>query len=85
MSLDCAPSPASLNPLKLSRPRVPALALSVDDAAAALALSPDSVRELVKLNKLPHVRCGRRVLLPVRGLQRWLDQEQIGLQNGGGA
>ena len=68
-------TPASLNPQKLARPRVPALALSIEDAALSLGLSPDSIRELIRCGKLAHVRAGARVVVSVRAIQRYLDAE----------
>jgi hypothetical protein len=50
---------------------VPSLALSVDQAAAALGVSPNSFRRYV----LPHVRSvkvGRVRIVPVAELGKWL-------------
>jgi excisionase family DNA binding protein len=63
------------NPPRITSATVPKLALSIAEAADALALSARTVEELVKLGRLPVVRVGRRVLLPVAGLQTWLDTE----------
>jgi hypothetical protein len=61
--------------LALTKPRepvgVPPLALSVDQAAAALGVSPNSLRRYV----LPHVRSvkvGRVRIVPVAELGKWL-------------
>ncbi len=72
-------TPDPLNHAKLSRPRIPALALSVDDAAKALSLCPASVELLVKTGELHHVRFGkRRILIPVKQIVAWLDRATIG-------
>jgi excisionase family DNA binding protein len=48
------------------------LALSKREAAAALGVSVDFLEEHV-LHELRIVRRGRRRLIPVRELERWLD------------
>ena len=50
----------------------PRLALSPDEAAAVLGVSRDYLDEHV-LCELRSVRRGRRILIPVRELERWLD------------
>lgn len=49
------------------------LALSPDEAAASLGVSRDYLDRHV-LPELRHVRLGRRRLIPVRELERWLDR-----------
>lgn len=49
------------------------LALSPDEAAAALGVSRDYFDEHV-VGELRIVRRGRRKLIPVRELERWLDE-----------
>lgn len=49
------------------------LALSPDEAAAALGVSRDFLDEHV-MPELRIVRRGRRRLIPVRELERWLDE-----------
>lgn len=53
-------------------PRVPRLALSVDEAAEALGVSRDFFEEHIRW-ELRVVRRGRRILVPVVELQRWLE------------
>ena len=57
---------------------IPRLALTVEEAALALSLSPRTVQQLVADGKLPAVKVGRRVLLPVAGLERWLTENSAG-------
>ena len=50
------------NPSRVAPAQVPKLALSIAEAADALALFARTVEELVKLGRLPVVRVGRRPL-----------------------
>jgi len=52
-------------------PSTPALALTVEQAAAALSVSYDTFHESIE-PELAIVRLGRRKLIPVAELQRWL-------------
>lgn len=52
--------------------RVPRLALSKAEAAEALGVSVDFLEEHV-MHELRVVRRGRRRLIPITELQRWLD------------
>src|SRR4051794_15827728 len=54
------------------RPRGLRLALSPDEAAEALGVSRDYLDEHI-LCEVRSVRRGRRILIPVRELERWLD------------
>ena len=51
------------------------LALSVKEAAALLGVNPLTVYEAINRDEFPHVRVGRRVLIPRSALQKWLDQK----------
>ena len=48
------------------------LALRPKDAAKALGLGSRKLWELTADGTIPHVRCGRAILYPVRELQDWL-------------
>lgn len=48
------------------------LALTPDEAAVALSISRDTFDRYVR-DELRLVRVGRKVLVPVRELERWLD------------
>jgi excisionase family DNA binding protein len=55
------------------RPPVPRLALSIEEAAASIGIDRSTFYERV----LPHIRVvreGRRVLVPVRELEAYLDR-----------
>jgi excisionase family DNA binding protein len=53
------------------KPSTPALALTVQEAAAALSVSYDTFHEQIE-PELRIVRIGRRKLIPVAELERWL-------------
>jgi len=55
----------------LPKPSTPALALSVEQACAALGVSWDTWREHIE-PEVRIVRIGRRKLIPLRELERWL-------------
>ncbi len=48
------------------------LNLSVDETAAALKVSPRTVRSFLARGELPSMRIGRRRLIPWRALQKWV-------------
>lgn len=51
------------------------LALTLDEAAASLGVSRDYFDEHVR-PELRTVRRGRRILVSIRELERWLDKSQ---------
>ena len=51
---------------------VPRFALSIREAAKSIGLSETAFREL--LPTIPHIRAGRRVIVPVDGFRAWLEQ-----------
>jgi hypothetical protein len=57
----------------IAKPSPPALSLSVEGACAALGVSWELWREHVE-PEVRIVRVGRRKLVPVRELERWLDE-----------
>jgi excisionase family DNA binding protein len=54
--------------------RVPRLALSVDEAAASIGVSRDTLEREI-LHELRTVRVGRRRLVPLRELERWVERK----------
>lgn len=62
-----------LHPSPITPTTPPRLALSPEEAAAALGLSERTLQDLRKRGEVPTVRIGRRVLHPVDALRRWLD------------
>lgn len=51
------------------------LAVSVPEAAQMLGLSRSSAYEAARTGRLPTVRVGHRVLVPMTALRDWLDTE----------
>jgi excisionase family DNA binding protein len=51
------------------------LLLTVPETARLLRISRNLAYELVRQNILPHVRLGRRVLIPRHGLEQWIVRE----------
>ncbi len=54
------------------------LALSVAEVATLLGLSEKHVWAQLKSGAIPSIRLGRRVLIPVSGLEQLLDSTQEG-------
>ena len=57
----------------LREPRAPRLALELGEAAAALGVSPKFLTEHIR-PELRLIRRGRKVLVPVAELRRWVDE-----------
>jgi hypothetical protein len=55
----------------IAKPSTPALALSVEQACQALSVSWDTWKAHIE-SDVKVVRIGRRKLVPVRELERWL-------------
>ena len=55
------------------------LGLSIEEAAQAISVSERHLREI--LPEIPHVHIGRRVIIPVDDLRRWL-QERANAEKG---
>lgn len=51
------------------------LLLGVADAAKLLGISKGLAYDLIAEGRLPHVRLGRRVLVPRQGLEDWIARE----------
>ena len=49
--------------------------LTVPEAARILRISRNLAYELVRQNVLPHIRLGRRILVPRRALQSWIERQ----------
>ena len=59
--------------MQAPKPMTPPLALTVEQAAAALSVSWDTFHSEIE-PELRIVRLGRRKLIPVAELQRWLER-----------
>jgi excisionase family DNA binding protein len=51
-------------------------AYSVEETARALGICPNSVRAAILKKEIPHVRIGRRLLVPVEALEQLLDVQR---------
>lgn len=60
-----------------------ALLFSVAEAAKLLGISRNLAYDLVREGRLPHIRLGRRVLVPRFALEQWVAME-AGLPRQGG-
>ena len=49
--------------------------LTVTEAARLLRISRNLCYELIAQGRLPHIRLGRRILLPRYGLEQWIAHE----------
>ena len=56
----------------------PPLLLSVVEAATALGIGRNLCYDLVRQRRLPHVRLGKRILIPRQALEEWLAREAGG-------
>lgn len=52
-----------------------ALLISVEETAQLLSVGRNTCYELIRQGRLPHIRLGRRVLVPRFGLEQWLAKE----------
>lgn len=57
------------------------LALNAAEAAEMIGVSVPTLRQLTHRADFPVVRVGRRYLIPIAGLQRWLDEQAGGQHN----
>jgi excisionase family DNA binding protein len=51
------------------------LTMTVPEAAEAVGISPLSLYRFIREGRFPAVRVGRRVLVPLAALERWLEEE----------
>lgn len=51
------------------------LAYSVPEAAALIGISASSLHRQIRAGAVPHVRIGRRIVVPRQALERWLNDD----------
>lgn len=51
------------------------LTFTINEAAESLGISRGSVYEGIRSGRFPVVRLGRRTLIPVEGLRRWVTEQ----------
>jgi len=56
----------------------PALLLTPQQAAEALAISPRKLWGMTASGEIPHIRLGRSVRYPLDDLQCWIDRQKKG-------
>lgn len=61
------------------------LCVSTAEAAKMMSISVSKLRQMTHNKTIPHIRCGRRVLYPVSGIEDWLAQNTIVSAKGGDA
>jgi len=59
---------------RFERDGLPTAVLDVREAAAYLALKPETVRRLVRRGELPHTRVGRSIRFRLVDLDRYLEE-----------
>lgn len=52
------------------------LAYRVAEVAQILGVSTDKVYELVRANIIPHIRLGRRIIIPCQPFHQWLNNPE---------
>ena len=65
--------------LRLSNPmsqRINKRLYSIKEASVYLGRSVWAVREMLWAGKLPYVKDGRRILLDIRDMEHWIDQNK---------
>lgn len=60
------------------------IAVNAAEAAELLGISVPVLRQLTRRADFPAVKLGRRWVISVAGLQRWLDEQAGGVSNGAG-
>ncbi|HXH05386.1 MAG TPA: helix-turn-helix domain-containing protein [Vicinamibacterales bacterium] len=53
------------------------LTYTVEEAAQLCQLSPDAVYEACRRGEFPHVRIGRRIRIPRRRFEAWLNGGEV--------
>lgn len=56
------------------------LLISVTEAATRVGLGKTKVYELIDAGQFPHKRVGRRLLVPVKALERWSEPDGVNYQ-----
>lgn len=67
--------------MRSSTPAKPALLLTPQQAAEALAISPRKLWGMTASGEIPHIRIGRSVRYPVDDLRRWIDAQTKGARD----
>lgn len=52
--------------------------MSVNDAAEAIGVSRPTMYQLIERTDFPKIRVGRRIIIPRRSFEEWLEKEAKG-------
>lgn len=70
------PLSVGIGPTTLEDPReLKPKVYSVDDVASILGVSKEHIHRLIRAGSFPHKRVGRRVVIPCKLFEAWLNQE----------
>ncbi len=50
------------------------LAVNAEELSKLIGLSTDTIYTLKSQGRIPYIKIGRRVLFPVEGIKKWLDE-----------
>lgn len=53
------------------------LALNVKQLSELIGLSTDTIYTLKSMGRLPYIKVGRRVLFPVKAIEKWLEKNTV--------
>ncbi len=56
-------------------PSIGRLCISPIDVATALGIGKDKAYELIQRDDFPKFRHGRRIIVPIAGLEKWLSEQ----------
>lgn len=51
------------------------LTITVDEAARRIGIGRNATYDLIRAGRLPHLRVGRVIRVPVRSLEEWVEAE----------
>lgn len=51
------------------------LTLSIPEAAKIVGVSPSKMYQIAKIKGFPTVQVGKRILVSVKGLERWVEEQ----------
>ena len=51
------------------------LALDIKESSEAIGVGTTNLRKMVKENKIPSYKEGKKIMIPVTALQNWVEQQ----------
>ena len=58
------------------------LTVNVKQLAEMIGLNESSIYQLTSQRRIPHVKIGRRVLFPVKAVEKWLEEQAVKAEGG---